>query len=111
MSGDLLIKAADLSVHFPIGGGLFRRKQMLRAVDSVNLEIPCRPFFGLVGESGSGKTTLGRAFLKAVPIAGGSIRYADGEVDYDLVSTRTRFPVASASASLSPVLWCVIRDS
>jgi len=86
MSEKTLIKASGLSVHFPIGGGLFRRKQMLRAVDNVDLDIPKGSFFGLVGESGSGKTTLGRAFLKAVPITQGDVNFDDGEVSYDLVS-------------------------
>lgn len=81
-----IIKADNLSVHFPIGGGLFTRKQMLRAVDDVSLSIPKGSFFGLVGESGSGKTTLGRAILRATPITAGTVRYADGEVEYDLVS-------------------------
>ena len=81
-----IITATDLSVHFPIGGGLFERKQMLQAVEKVSLEIPKGSFFGLVGESGSGKTTLGRAFLKASPITSGSIHYTDGDVEYDLVT-------------------------
>jgi len=85
MSDDALIEADDLSVHFPIGGGLFRRKQMLRAVDEVSLVIPRGSFFGLVGESGSGKTTLGRALLRAVQITKGSVRYTDADVAYDLV--------------------------
>lgn len=80
-----LIKADNLSVHFPIGGGLFTRKQMLRAVDDVSLSIPKGSFFGLVGESGSGKTTLGRAILRATPITAGTVHYSDGEVEYDLV--------------------------
>lgn len=79
-----LIAAENLSVHFPIGGGFLRKKQMLRAVDDVSLSIPKGSFFGLVGESGSGKTTLGRAMLRAAPISGGSINYDDGEVAYDL---------------------------
>ncbi|MBX2825229.1 MAG: ATP-binding cassette domain-containing protein [Gammaproteobacteria bacterium] len=86
MSEKPLITASGLSVHFPIGGGLFRRKQMLKAVDNVDLEIPKGSFFGLVGESGSGKTTLGRAFLKAVPITSGEVQFDDGNVDYDLVT-------------------------
>lgn len=81
-----LIQATNLSVHFPIGGGLFRRKQQLRAVDQVDLEIPSGSFFGLVGESGSGKTTLGRALLRAVPITKGSVHYTDEQVEYDLVA-------------------------
>lgn len=80
-----LISAEDISVHFPIGGGLFSKKQFVHAVEAVNLDVPKGSFFGLVGESGSGKTTLGRAFLRAVPITRGHVQYNDGEVDFDLV--------------------------
>ncbi|MEZ5795856.1 ATP-binding cassette domain-containing protein, partial [Albidovulum sp.] len=80
-----LITARDLSVGFKIGSGFFG-KQILKAVDHVDLDIARGSFFGLVGESGSGKTTLGRALLKAVPITGGSARYGDEEVDYDLTT-------------------------
>ncbi|MCR9158035.1 MAG: ATP-binding cassette domain-containing protein [Rhodobacteraceae bacterium] len=80
---DVLIRAKGLSVGFPIGGGLFK-KQVLKAVDNVSLDIEKGSFFGLVGESGSGKTTLGRALLKAAPITAGGAHYSDGEVDYDL---------------------------
>jgi len=82
---DFLISARDLSVGFKIGGGIFS-KQILKAVDAVNIDIPKGSFFGIVGESGSGKTTLGRALLKAVPITGGQARYADDEVDFDLTT-------------------------
>ncbi len=79
-----LITARDLSVHFPISGGLFSPKVIVRAVEGIKLDIPRGSFFGLVGESGSGKTTFGRALLRAVPIARGHVAYDDGEVQYDL---------------------------
>ncbi len=79
-----LITAKDLSVHFSVGGGLFQKGSIIKAVEGVNLEIPAGSFFGLVGESGSGKTTLGRALLRAVPITTGDVTYNDGEVDYQL---------------------------
>ena len=81
---ETIISAKNLSVHFPIGGGLFTPKLYVQAVDGINLDIPKGSFFGLVGESGSGKTTLGRAFLKATPISQGTVTYTDGEVDFDL---------------------------
>ena len=84
MSGNL-IEAKGLSVHFPIGKGLFDRK-VLKAVDNVTLHIEKGSFFGLVGESGSGKTTLGRALLRAVPITEGNVHFRDGEVDLDLTA-------------------------
>lgn len=81
-----LVSVKDLSVHFGIGKGLFGHKAVVRAVDNVSLDIPKGSFFGLVGESGSGKTTLGRALLRAAPISGGTVRYNDGGVDYDIAS-------------------------
>ena len=51
----------------------------VRAVDGVSLAISRGPFgIALVGESGSGKTTVGRAILRLVPTAGGTIRF-DGQ--------------------------------
>ncbi len=78
-----LISARNLSVSFPVGGSVFKRQQ-LKAVDGVTLDIPKGSFFGVVGESGSGKTTLGRAFLNAVPIAGGQATFDDGSVQFAL---------------------------
>lgn len=78
-----LISARNLSVSFPVGGSVFKRQQ-LKAVDCVTLNIPKGSFFGVVGESGSGKTTLGRAFLNAVPIAGGQASYDDGSAQFAL---------------------------
>ncbi|MEM9762033.1 MAG: ATP-binding cassette domain-containing protein [Pseudomonadota bacterium] len=81
-----LIKVDNLSIHFSLGRRLFGETSVLKAVDNVSLSIPKGGFFGLVGESGSGKTTLGRAMLRAAPITSGSIRFNDGEVDYDVAS-------------------------
>ena len=84
MSNKTLISTTDLSVHFGVHGQMFGAKPVVRAVESVNLDIATGSFFGLVGESGSGKTTLGRALLKAAPITRGNITYDDGEVRYQL---------------------------
>ncbi len=84
MSDPILIRARELSVHYPLRGGFLGPKNVVRAVEQVTLDIPTGSFFGLVGESGSGKTTLGRALLKAAPISHGSVHYGDGEVEYDL---------------------------
>jgi oligopeptide/dipeptide ABC transporter ATP-binding protein len=66
-----LLDISELSVRFgPV-----------RAVDGVSLQVPPGPRgLGLVGESGSGKTTIGRAVLRLVPMAGGSIRFAGKDI-------------------------------
>jgi oligopeptide/dipeptide ABC transporter ATP-binding protein len=81
---DILIRANNLSVHFPLRGLAFGERPVVRACEGINIEIEKGSFFGLVGESGSGKTTLGRAMLKAAPISQGEVLYSDGEVDYSL---------------------------
>ncbi|MEQ8667494.1 MAG: ATP-binding cassette domain-containing protein [Rhodospirillales bacterium] len=74
---DNLITLKNLSVDYPLGGGVLSKKMVLRAVEGIDLEIKKGTFFGLVGESGSGKTTLGRAILKAAPIGDGEIHFND----------------------------------
>lgn len=83
---DTLISTNDLSVHYPLRGTLFGPKQVVRAIESISVNIKKGSFFGLVGESGSGKTTFGRALLRAAPITRGKATYSDGEVTYDLPS-------------------------
>jgi oligopeptide/dipeptide ABC transporter ATP-binding protein len=64
-----MLEVRDLDVRFgPV-----------RAVAGVSFDLPDGPFgLGLVGESGSGKSTIGRAIVRLVPLAGGSVVF-DGE--------------------------------
>jgi oligopeptide/dipeptide ABC transporter ATP-binding protein len=65
-TGDVLLRAEGLQVHFPQRGG-----PPVRAVDGVDLEVRRGETLGLVGESGCGKSTLGLALLRLVePTAG-----------------------------------------
>ena len=59
----------DLKVVFPIKTGLFRKPQLLKAVDGVSFTLSQGETLGIVGESGSGKSTLARAVLKLLPPA------------------------------------------
>lgn len=72
-----LLEARDLSHLFPVraSGGLFRAREMLRAVDRVSLSIHAGEVLALVGESGSGKTTLGRMLLGLTAPSDGTILY------------------------------------
>jgi oligopeptide/dipeptide ABC transporter ATP-binding protein len=80
MADDIVLDVRDLRVNFgPV-----------RAVDGVSLAISRGPFgIALVGESGSGKTTVGRAVLRLVPAAGGTIAF-DGQDVLGLRGPRLR---------------------
>ncbi|MFN7984874.1 MAG: oligopeptide/dipeptide ABC transporter ATP-binding protein [Vicinamibacterales bacterium] len=59
-----ILDVIDLSVRFPVTGGvLLRRVGEVRAVDHVTFSIGRGETVGLVGESGCGKTTVGRAIV------------------------------------------------
>jgi oligopeptide/dipeptide ABC transporter ATP-binding protein len=70
-TGGPLLEIRDLKVSFgPV-----------RALDGVSLELAPGPFgLALVGESGSGKTTAGRAILRLVSAAGGTVRFEGQDV-------------------------------
>ncbi len=77
---DAVLKVESLKVHFPVKGGLFTKKQVVKAVDGVSFEIYPKETFGLVGESGCGKSTTGRAIVKLYEPTSGSIYYHGEDV-------------------------------
>lgn len=69
-----LITVRNLKKHYPIFGGVFKRKvAFVKAVDGVTLNINEGETFGLVGESGCGKTTLGKTILRLLKPDAGNI--------------------------------------
>ncbi|MDQ3412124.1 MAG: ATP-binding cassette domain-containing protein, partial [Chloroflexota bacterium] len=71
-----LLEARDLSTHFPVRRGLFRREsKAVRAVDGVSLTLAPGETLGLVGESGCGKSTLVKTLLFLEQPTGGEIRF------------------------------------
>ncbi|RVT98637.1 ABC transporter ATP-binding protein [Rhodovarius crocodyli] len=79
MSAPPMVQVGDLRKHFS-QPGLFRRGQVLRAVQDVSFDIAPGETLGLVGESGSGKSTLGRMVVGLLPATSGSSVVAGMEV-------------------------------
>lgn len=68
-----LLRAVGLTRHFRLGG--ITSRQILHAVDDVNLTIDEREIVALVGESGSGKSTVARLLARIYKPTAGEIRY------------------------------------
>jgi peptide/nickel transport system ATP-binding protein len=64
-----LLSVEGLHVRYAVPGG------ELRALDGVSLTVQAGETVGLVGESGCGKSSLGRAILRLVPTAEGTITF------------------------------------
>ncbi|MBR6472264.1 MAG: ATP-binding cassette domain-containing protein [Firmicutes bacterium] len=77
-----LLEIKDLKKHFSVKKGNIAKKQTVKAVDGVSLDIYKGETLGLVGESGCGKTTLGRTIIRLYEPTSGTIIY-DGKTIYD----------------------------
>ena len=74
--GDVLLQVNHLKKYFPVSGNLpGRKKQYVRAVDDVSLQVRVGRTVGIVGESGCGKTTMGRTILRLHSITGGEVLF------------------------------------
>ena len=69
-----LLRVTDLRVEFSGKSG------PVRAVDGVTFDVAPGETLGIVGESGSGKTTVGRAVLRLIPAAGGTVEFGGEDV-------------------------------
>lgn len=70
---DVMINASGVTRNFSISRGMFRGKQLLRAVNGVDLTVTRGEVLALVGESGCGKTTLAKILLGLLPQTGGTV--------------------------------------
>ena len=70
-----ILQIDHLKTWFEAKGGLFQKKQYIKAVDDVTFDVYKGETFGLVGESGCGKSTLGRKSVKINEPTSGTILY------------------------------------
>ena len=76
-----LVAVENLTKHFPIMQGVFRREVgTVKAVDGIDFEIRERETLGLVGESGCGKSTAGRVILRLHAATAGRIVFRGTDI-------------------------------
>ena len=74
--GDILIQSKNLKKYFfDTGGWLSKQKNIVKAVDNVDLEIVQHETLALVGESGCGKSTLARLLINLLQPTEGEVLY------------------------------------
>ena len=86
MSGQVILKAEGLCRDYELGGGLMKRKAIVRAVVGASFELRIGRTLAVVGESGCGKSTLARLVTQIerptaghLSIAGADVTKADNE--------------------------------
>ena len=75
MTSAPLLVVEDLSVHYPVSRGSWRRAASLGAVEAVSLALAPGETLGIVGESGCGKSSLARAILRLIPASAGRVTW------------------------------------
>jgi len=70
---EMLMEARGLVKHFPVRSGGLAGRDVVRAVDGVDLAVRKGETVGLVGESACGKTTLGRMALHLIAPTEGNV--------------------------------------
>ena len=53
-TGTPVVRAADLSRHYEVGGGMFGKRKILKALSRVSFELEAGKTLSVVGESGCG---------------------------------------------------------
>ena len=92
---EALLEIRGLAMHFPLRGAFGGRvrgaeREVLRAVDGVDLELAAGETLGLVGESGCGKSTLGRCIVGLYEPTAGEIRFEGRTLQADRARSERR---------------------
>ncbi|GIE88789.1 ABC transporter ATP-binding protein [Actinoplanes regularis] len=111
-AGEVVLEAIGLTKHFPVRRKLrdlfSNRKDVVHAVDDVNLTLHRGKVVALVGESGSGKSTIARLLAQLYPRTGGDIRLHDestrvrGGAAFRRYCSRVQMIFQDPFASLNP---------
>ncbi|QCO54970.1 dipeptide ABC transporter ATP-binding protein [Pseudorhodobacter turbinis] len=76
MSDTPVVIAKNLSRHYEVGGGMFRKPQIVRALSEASFTLLPGKTLAVVGESGCGKSTLARLITLIEEPTGGHFELA-----------------------------------
>ncbi|MCL4675065.1 MAG: ABC transporter ATP-binding protein [Pararhodobacter sp.] len=107
---EIVLKTTDLALWFPgSGAGMpFAKRNPIKAVNGVSIEIPAGSTLGVVGESGSGKSTLARCLVGLSRPTAGRVEFrgkplaaSAGQREKD-TQRRIQFVFQNPAGSLNP---------
>ncbi len=108
MTARPILRIEGLVKHFPVKGGLFGKRQVVRAVDGVSFDVGAGETLGIVGESGCGKSTTARLLVQLIEPDSGQIEFQGKLLGRDLSLRELRRHVQmvfqDSYASLNPRL-------
>ena len=115
MTAAPLVSVRNLTKHFPVKGGVFKRRQgVVQAVDALAFDLLPGETLGVVGESGCGKSTTARLLMRLTEPDAGEVRFAGeaigGRAGLSLRDLRRRMQMVfqDSYASLNPRLPVVM---
>jgi peptide/nickel transport system ATP-binding protein len=100
-----LVALDDVRRDFTVSAGLFRRRQVLHAVNGVTLGVERGEVLAIVGESGCGKSTLARIMLGLLMPTAGQVRIGGEDIvrlDRKAVARRVQPVFQDPYSSLNP---------
>lgn len=103
-----LLTIKNVKKYFTIDKGWFQKAALVKAVDTVSLDIYEGETVGLVGESGCGKTTLGRTILNLEKPTAGELFYKGKDLtqlkekDWKVLRKEIQMIFQDPYASLNP---------
>jgi len=72
-----LLRATNLTKHYPVSQGWFKPKAMAKALDGVSFTLQAGKTLAIVGESGCGKSTLARQITMIESLTAGELWLGD----------------------------------
>lgn len=93
-----ILELKGLKVYYPVQKGILGKKEYVKAVDNVELDIIEGEVFGIVGESGCGKSTLGKAISKLINVTAGKMIF-----DGNDISDYTRYQMREIRKSMQMI--------
>jgi dipeptide transport system ATP-binding protein len=88
-----VMEATSIRRHYAVGGGLFARAGLVKAVDGVSFTLREGETLAIVGESGCGKSTLARVATLIEPPSDGTLAIDGIALADDIARRRMRLSV------------------